>query len=545
MEMKLKQLYLDLPLRHKLLLWFGPLFLVTIAMTGFFSYRIASDQIVNKISQTQDNLVTQNIKQLDYIASDAIDFSNYLFLSSEVQEMIQSDRVMNSKMYSSISKLMVTRPSIHSLIIYSDNEKPPFAINQTGLTSAVAYDTFKKSTIYQQTMALEGSVSWHNIGPGDDIFLGNKKNIILLTKTLKSIHDLQHEGIVIIGINEEILRRKFLQLEGDESNVVVVSPHGIIITASKKEWVGKNFKQIEPFNLVHTPIERWSPDIQVEDWILSHGISEVTGWHTFVIQEEKYLLHELDRIKMITLSIMLTCLLMGLVISYYAGKNLTKLYTSKLKKREAELKMLQAQINPHLLYNTLNTITWSARSKGLEEVAEISYALGRFYQLTLSGGRDTIKLKEEFDLIQHYFLLQKKYLKEKLSFELKLDSSIEDSYVPKLFIQPFVENAIIHGINGSNQNGFISVQAQKENEQIVVMIMDNGAGMPQETLERLNQIAGASLQEVPDIETNTNSYGIINVKERLLLRFGHQATLSFNSKLGSGTKVTISIPNIE
>lgn len=215
-------------------------------------------------------------------------------------------------------------------------------------------------------------------------------------------------------------------------------------------------------------------------------------------------------------------------------------YASSLKQKEAELKALQAQIRPHFLYNTLNTICWEAEKKGDKEIADMVYSLSQVFCLSLNDGRDTFTLEQEVEHVTNYLFLQKNRFRERFEFEIFLDERIKDYIVPKLLLQPLAENAVIHGIEPLSGSGLISVRAIRKDRFIILEVQDNGAGITSDRLQELRQglIAEISLPEADNV--GRSGFALMNVQERLELFFV-EASLHIESTEGSGTRIIIQI----
>lgn len=214
------------------------------------------------------------------------------------------------------------------------------------------------------------------------------------------------------------------------------------------------------------------------------------------------------------------------------------------QKRKAELRALQAQINPHFLYNTLNAITWQAVANGDEKISQLSHALGRFFRLSLSRGAEVIPVREEIEHVRNYLLIQQIRYGDKLSYELDVDKTIQDYPVIKLVLQPLVENAIYHGIKLKEGAGHIRVSVQPREGADGALLMafcveDDGAGIEPERLRRMND----ELQRV--VSRQSEGYGIYNVNERIRLYYGAQCGLCYQSEPGVGTSVSFLVPALE
>jgi two-component system sensor histidine kinase YesM len=211
------------------------------------------------------------------------------------------------------------------------------------------------------------------------------------------------------------------------------------------------------------------------------------------------------------------------------------------QKRLAELKALQAQINPHFLYNTLNAITWQAADQGASEISILSNSLGKFFRLSLSKGNEIITLRDEIEHVRSYLNIQRIRYKTKLNYRIDVEEELLGIPTIKLILQPLVENSIYHGIKMKDTEGLIQIYSSKhigDNGILVIKLCveDNGNGIDEEKLRNIN----ASLMEGKTQQKE--GYGIYNVNERIKLYYGDDYGLMFESKFGEWTKATIIIP---
>lgn len=203
-------------------------------------------------------------------------------------------------------------------------------------------------------------------------------------------------------------------------------------------------------------------------------------------------------------------------------------------KREAELKILQAQIKPHFLYNTLDTIQWMAQAHNANDIVEIIGALTNLFRIGLSKGKEMLTVGEELEHIKSYMIIQKARYEEKVDYEISYDEDIVNCKVLKLILQPLVENAIYHGIKAKRGQGKILINARKVEDKLCFSIIDNGAGIIPERLEEINKMLEGNNHAV-----GNPGYGIFNVNERIRLSFGAEYGLKFFSTPGEGTTVEV------
>jgi two-component system sensor histidine kinase YesM len=198
---------------------------------------------------------------------------------------------------------------------------------------------------------------------------------------------------------------------------------------------------------------------------------------------------------------------------------------------EAERQALESQMNPHFLFNTLNTIKALARMHGQEEIYTISIKLGKLLRSTIDNHESECSLKESMSLVDSYLTIQKIRFGEKLHVQLELEESCSDILTPKLIIQPLVENSIVHGLEPKAGEWNIAVRIEKLDTNIRISIEDNGIGIPKGNLpDDLNDLA------------NSSHVGVYNVYRRLVLKYGKHMDFSITSQEGVGTLVTLSFP---
>ncbi|MDO4788088.1 MAG: sensor histidine kinase [Johnsonella sp.] len=219
--------------------------------------------------------------------------------------------------------------------------------------------------------------------------------------------------------------------------------------------------------------------------------------------------------------------------------------------RMLELRLRQVQINPHFLYNTLDSIIWLAEMGDKKKVVEMTTDLSDFFRTVLSEGRDFIKVSEERMHIRSYLEIQKIRYEDVLDYSIEIEPEIMECTMLKMILQPIVENALYHGIKKKRSGGKITVRGGKKEEGILFSVEDNGSGMNRERLhfvrEQLRKGRDSYTGEQPLAllpSGNHGSFGIKNVAQRIRMYYGHSSSISIESEEGKGTKVEIFLKNI-
>ncbi|SES90320.1 sensor histidine kinase [[Clostridium] polysaccharolyticum] len=221
-------------------------------------------------------------------------------------------------------------------------------------------------------------------------------------------------------------------------------------------------------------------------------------------------------------------------MAYHINRLMEREKENQAALHKAELELLQAQINPHFLYNALDSIIWLAESHQDKEVIEMTSCLSTFFRTSLSKGKDIITLAVEKQQVESYLQIQKIRYSDILAYSIQIEDSILQYDIPKLTLQPLVENALYHGVKNKRGVGHIWVQGMEE-DGIVLKVIDDGAGMTKEQLEELR--AGV-------YEDRHTGLGLVNVHKRLNLYYGADYGLTFESSPGEGTTVCVKIPKI-
>jgi len=234
---------------------------------------------------------------------------------------------------------------------------------------------------------------------------------------------------------------------------------------------------------------------------------------------------------------------LGLSFNIMVGK-IKELLDAKIEEHEnlkkAELRALQAQINPHFLYNTLDTIIWMAEAKRMDQVVELVRVLSRFFRITLSKGKDWITVSDEIEHVESYLAIQKMRYRDILDYQIDVPDDMCDGQMLKLTLQPLVENALYHGIKNKRNGGVIVVRGRRlDGDLLQIQVEDNGIGMAQEQVAQIRALLNAEASGAVIAESG---YGINNVNQRIKLYYGQEYGLSIESEYRHGTCVSLVIP---
>ncbi|ASA22427.1 sensor histidine kinase [Paenibacillus donghaensis] len=386
--------------------------------------------------------------------------------------------------------------------------------------------------------------------------------------------------VLLINFNEEYYRQNMVQtptIQG--SYFYVVSSEGQIVTHPDSSRLGmtdengwyKQFKTVSGTSLVREG---------EEDVLIGYAASGITGWVTVYVVPYRQLLRNLPTVSYTDLFVTLVLIILSIAISYFISDRLTQPikkmmaaiqqtgagdfttqiqdpsqlefrilikkynqmnekiaelieenYKSTRREKEAEMLALNLQLNPHFLYNTLNIINWMALDREEAEISQMIVSLSTMLQYTVNNGQEDVLLEKDLNWLKSYTHIMEKRYAGIFEVEYQLGDLPSSAVVPKLFLQPIVENAIIHNMQTLEKDGRIIISGQRCGEELHFAVCDNGKGM---TKEQINDL----------IIRDSGGIGIRNVKKRLNLMYGEQAKIQIQSEVGRGTVVTIMIPLI-
>jgi len=234
------------------------------------------------------------------------------------------------------------------------------------------------------------------------------------------------------------------------------------------------------------------------------------------------------------ISLTLVVIIFGGIAVWFISRSLMEKSIEEQKQLQImEHKILQAQITPHFLYNTLDAIIWAAEADNMDDVITLVASLSTFFRISLSHGIDFIPIHDEIEHVRNYLVIQQLRYSDVLSYEIIIDKEIENKKILKLLLQPLVENALYHGIKNTRERGKITVSIKKTGEKLRFSVTDNGIGIKPKVLEELKHEINHG--------TGEKGYGLFNVNRRLKLYYGLEEGIEIKSEYKKGTEVSFSL----
>lgn len=286
----------------------------------------------------------------------------------------------------------------------------------------------------------------------------------------------------------------------------------------------------------------WENDVQIVTSLLQETINEYIYYENRQIQiaQAQNRQFYLDTIK-VSMGIFAFILVAIIVVSILGPLWITRPIEEQVTReqkllRKAEFELLQAQINPHFLYNTLDAIVWSAEAGNQKQVVKMVGSLSDFFRSSLNKGKELVSIREELSHVRSYLEIQQIRYQDILSYDIDVPQELYDNEIPKITVQPVVENALYHGIKNRRGGGKILVTGTVADKDYCIIVSDDGMGMDKDHLEEIRaELSGNS-------KGNGKIYGLYNVNERIKLFYGEEYGISIDSEYEKGTTVTIRLP---
>ncbi len=573
-----------------------PILLVISLIVFFNNYRdTLAEQIDNQAMQ-----VTSVADSIEVLQNDVTDFSTSIYVNYEITRILTSSRpeVVNedSQLWQNqaptvfLRDIMALKGYIKTLAIFPENGVRIFTRCGDGSAYEDNIDVVRKMEIYQEALEGKGKVFWKRIPRNDlGIFQTNRSDKLVLYREIYDLSMAKPLGFLIIGVEVDRYVNICENAVHEREGIVILNPEGeelirygeteeeVVSWLKSPELVATDYRQRDvhrEYGSYHVytrqnsrnsfiickivPKDSFSrywraiafPPLMLLLGFLG-GLLPVLMFVSHVISNPlRKICIAMDQFKNGDFSQQVEVTTQGEVGEVAEGFNrmvrdiktlIDNNYVMALREKESELIALQAQINPHFLYNTLDSLYWQAQNTGNDEIAEDILALSNLFRLVLGQGKGIITVADEKALITQYLQIQKMRFTRLLDYRIEIDGQLEHEEIPKLILQPFVENAVVHGFENAGKACYLTVTGYPSGDMMEFVIEDSGIGMTREQIE-------AIWQNESDREKSGQKigrYAIKNVRERLQLRFNEDFVLTVDSKPGAGTTVTIRIPRGE
>ncbi len=534
--------------------------------------------IVNKYTESAVASVNETAEKINLILEDINKFSSLIISNQELLVMAENHENFSENQFNNKLRSFITiRSDIEAIRLKIEDNIYSIGANIRNLDNFIPPELEKS----------EGQPIWR---PTRDveikILAGNfKKYYYTLSRKLIDYNTLEHYGYLMIDLDEIMLEQSYSEIQGKQNEeVFICDKNGRIISHTDKSKIstfitnkayGEELLSKENGNLEYFSGEK---RLAIFSTINNNGWKVIKTIATDNLYQEINQIQRFLAIVGFVYGVLIIIFMIIFSIRYtepmfkmmsvikkveegdlsarmqiksndeighlgYSLNNMidemqnliNKLIKEEKEKKEVELEALHAQINPHFIHNTLNTIKWMAKIQGNTSVSKAITSLVKLLRVSTNLSKEKITLAEEIEYLKNYMVIQRLRFNEEINLEFKIEESCLQLKVPKLILQPIVENSIIHGLANESFELKIRIRVYKKNKQVFIEIIDNGPGIEKKTL-----------QNIFESESDHNKFskvGLNNVNKRIKLYFGPEYGLDIKSKPGFGTKIIVNLPD--
>jgi two-component system sensor histidine kinase YesM len=568
------------------------LILLTALTLSFISYHL-SEEAVQENARTYTNEIMKQVNEnIQTYVNGMVNISNLAennrdlqaYLSKQTYASLTEEKGYEEKISEFFESILLSRSDIASVSVFGYNGQHIFGRKDAELNP---HNDVVKMSWYTDAQAANGA---HVLSPShvQPIFKNEYRWVVSLSKELQSKDDNGHQrglGVLLVDLNFSVMNDMFSGIDlGKRGYLFIVDEAGNIVYHPQQQLLYSNLKSERLEEVMAVRNGTFTTDEGKQSRMYSVQDSGF-GWKIVGVSYVAELVGNKTEMRLSFLAMSAFCIVLALLLSIMISNRLAKpikdlegymkevergnfdiqvpmgftkeigrlarafnIMVGKIKelmsqtvrdqelKRKSELIALQAQINPHFLYNTLDSIIWMAESKRSEEVVIMTSALAKLFRSSISRGEELYTIGTETEHIENYLTIQKMRYQDKFTYQIRIDPLLYNYKTIKIVLQPIVENAIYHGIKNKRGPGSIEISSHEEEHSILLTVSDNGIGMAKEQLDQI-------LSYNP-LHPEGRGVGIRNVHERLQLYFGVQYGLTFDSAFGQGTTVTVRVPKV-
>lgn len=537
-------------------------------------------QIIMQVNRDIDAYIDY-MENISSVIAKSSDVSRYLF---DKKQTAQENAAQKERILTQFHTIMESRSDIYNIAIVADNGK--YLVND-GQDKLTEYIDIKSLDWYQATMKSPVGIAVSSSHVQNAI-QSSYQWVITLSRALINNQTGKKEGLFFVDLNysaiSDLCNSNNL---GKKGYIFLIDADGNVVYHPKQQLLYGGLQTEKIDEIMECTSDHFFTGEGAQRRLYTMSKSEKTGWCVVGVADSLELQKNAKQAQIMYL-IVAACLLLGvLLLSNQLSQELTKPirqlrdcmstveegnfevsvdiaveneigslsksfnvmtdrihalieqnYYEQEQKRKSELRALQAQINPHFLYNTLDSIIWMAEDGHNEDVVVMTSALARLLRQSISNEQEQVTVAQEIDYVTSYLTIQKMRYKDKLEYEVEVSPEILDVKIVKFTLQPLVENAIYHGIKYKASKGNIWISGFAKGDKALIQVKDDGAGIDADKIRQILQEA-----DLDDTSAHTNrGVGILNVQKRLRLYYGKEYGISYTGKAGEGTTAVVSIP---
>lgn len=572
------------------MLTFIMIILFPLIIYGVITLNLSKRLIEMEVSNSNHKELVQIGEKINLILGQIHSVSNLYYLDSVLERIMFSYNDKDSYEYS-INKSQVDEmfvnynQSIQKMefltFIIAYNDKNFCNNNYNHLISA---SKMINQPWYQDTIVNDGKIVWATDDFLDRNFLVKHSPYIYAIRQLKNFTTWENTGILILGFSESDLRNMYLNAIAPYQSIFIIDQENRVVSSVDNAGIGVYSDIPAQQRIENSPSGYYKTQIGREDYLVTYYALANMNWRIVSFTKSNIILRGLNQIQNVSFILLFLYLLLAFILSYFISKDLTlpirelfnkmesvksgnfnvnvrvksndeiadlseqfnsmigrikqlmdNIISEQQLKRNAEIQSLQAQVNPHFLYNTLASIRYMVYTENKEKADFILLSLVKLLKGTLSNMDEWITIDKEVECLKNYINIQQLVFESPIQVIINVDDNIKRCMILKLLLQPIVENAILHGLKPKKTGGMLVIQGYQVGEDMEFKIIDNGIGMNMTALQfEIHEEKGL----------HYNGIGIKNVHDRIVLHFGKDYGLAYSSNINKGTEVTVRLPLI-
>lgn len=532
-------------------------------------------QIIQQVNYDIDTYI-EYMENISSVIAKSSDVPRYLFDQNQTEAEMEAEK---ERILTQFQTIMESRDDIYNVAAVAKNGR--YIINR-GEDELTEYVDIESLDWYQAAMESKSGIAVSSSHVQNAI-QSSYKWVITLSRALVNNQTGEREGLFFVDLNYSAISDLCNNSIEEKGYIFVLDAEGNIVYHPKQQLMYGGLKTENIDAIMECREDSLIIDEGGDSKLYTMSKSKKTGWTVVGAAYTSELLKNNEQAQMWYLLVASILLLAVIGISSIISREITKpirslrdsmrkvqngqfdthveviteneigslgrsfnLMTSEIQalmeqnvyeqkqKRKSELKALQAQINPHFLYNTLDSIIWMSEAGENDEVVEMTSALARLLRQSISNDQEEVELEKEIEYVKNYLTIQKMRYKDKLEFFIYVDPRVAHVPIIKLVLQPLVENAIYHGIKYKETKGNLKIYARPVDGRVEIVVADDGIGMDEDVMEHIF--------DEHRKEQKRNGVGVPNVQKRLKLQYGSEYGIRYESVKGAGTKAVITIP---
>lgn len=571
-------------LRRKILFAIILLVFIPVIVMGIVTYVNFSNAMEKKSSSFYWISLLETDRKLKFALSEISSITNSAITQPAIQQSLkQPNFVLTYDRKQEINNLLINHPMITSFSLYG-KDRLLYQYN-----APMSFADMQRQVWYGAMEGAEGRPVWS--GPGENGSEAAGNPVLVQARVIKDYYSLEDIGYLVVYVKPDLLDQIFWEAATlKKGDILLVNRQGNIVFNKSGEHIGQRtefpFLQADYTKSQDYYIDNYQGEKSLITFLPSHN----TDWYLAAITPMNMISSESDSIRNLAIILGTVSLLSAFLFDHYFVRRLVRsinsavngmkrvkqgifmpittplrsddesdllidgfnrmssqiseliqqVQTEQGRKKEAEMQALMAQINPHFIYNSLESINSMAVLAGNRDISKMVVSLGKLLRISISQNQELIPLQMELEHVRHYLDIQKFRFEDKFSYRIDLPDTLRQVMTQKLIVQPIVENALYHAIEQMEEHGEITISAQRSRKDLIIIVKDNGPGFDLATMMSLWDTEHSNPKKYAD-----SGVGLRNVHERLNIRFGHPYGIMVCSSPGFGSTICIRIPTIQ